>query len=96
MFKILVLGVQYLKDNTYPELFAKALNKIIDNCRYNQVLFRLSGQYTYMHYVEVYNDFVNKPDYYLDATHMNEKGYNIIIQKILSLDQQSKENKGIL
>jgi lysophospholipase L1-like esterase len=78
--------------DTIPNLDISRNSEIM---RYNQVLFRLSEQYTYVHYVEVYNDFLNKPDYYLDATHMNEKGYDVITQKILSIYQQSKENKGI-
>jgi lysophospholipase L1-like esterase len=56
----------------------------IEIMRYNELLSTLAEQYTHVHYVEVYNDFSNHPDYYLDNTHMNETGYEIITQKILS------------
>ncbi len=59
--------------------------------RYNQVLSRLSKQYKHVHYVEVYDDFLDKPEYYLDNTHMNEKGYECITQNILSVYSKSRE-----
>ena len=73
--------------DTIPNLDMSRNSEIM---RYNQVLFQLSERYTYVYYVEVYNDFVNKPDYYLDNTHMNEVGYEIITQKILSVYYQSE------
>lgn len=56
----------------------------IEIMRYNELLSTLAEQYIHVHYVEVYNDFSNHPDYYLDNTHMNETGYEIITKKILS------------
>ena len=58
--------------------------------RYNQVLSGLSKQYEHVHYIEVYNDFLGKPEYYLDNTHMNEKGYERITQNILSVYRKSR------
>lgn len=61
--------------------------------RYNQALFRLSEQYSHVHFIDLYNDFINKPEYYLDNTHMNELGHEIITQKILSVYCQVETNK---
>jgi lysophospholipase L1-like esterase len=76
--------------STIPNLDISRNSEIL---KYNQILFRLSEQYTHVHFVEVYNDFVNKPEYYLDNTHMNELGYEIITQKILSIYRQVEKNK---
>lgn len=77
--------------DTIPNLDISRNSEIM---KYNQVLFRLSQEYTHVHFVDVYNDFVNKPEYYLDNTHMNELGYEVITQKILSIYcQVEKKNK---
>ncbi len=76
--------------DTIPNLDISRNSEIM---RYNQVLFQLSEQYNNVHYIEVYNDFLNKPDYYLDTTHMNEMGYEVITKKILSVYYQCKKNK---
>jgi len=76
--------------DTIPNLDISRNSEIM---RYNQVLRQLSEQYTYVYYVEVYSDFVNKPDYYLDNTHMNKAGYEIITQKILSVYCQLEQSK---
>ena len=76
--------------STIPNLDTSRNSEIV---RYNEVLSQLSEQYTYVYYVEVYNDFLNHPEYYLDNTHMNEAGYEIITQKILSVYYQSEQSK---
>jgi len=62
--------------------------------RYNEVLSQLSLKYSHVFYVEVYSDFLDHPEYYLDNTHMNDTGYEVIFQKLLSvynLLEQKKE-----
>lgn len=76
--------------DTIPNLDTSRNSEIM---RYNQVLSRLSKQHTHVHYIEVYNDFINHPEYYLDNTHMNGLGYKIITQKILSVYHQVEKNK---
>jgi len=79
--------------STIPNLDTSRNSEIV---RYNEVLSKLSEKYEYVYYVEVYKDFLNHPEYYLDKTHMNETGYEIITQKILSVyneSEQSKRNK---
>lgn len=61
--------------------------------KYNEVLSELSEQYSHVDYVEVYQDFLNHPEYYLDNTHMNEVGYEAITQKLLSVYHQWCDNK---
>ena len=75
--------------DTIPNLEISRNSEIV---RYNQVLSRLSKQYDHVHYVEVYDDFLDKSEYYLDNTHMNEKGYEHITQKILSVYLKSRES----
>lgn len=53
--------------------------------RYNEVLFALSQQYEDVYFIDVYKDFLDHPEYYLDRTHMNEKGYEMISEAIISL-----------
>ena len=77
--------------STIPNLDISRNSEIM---RYNQVLSQLSEQYTHVHYVEVYNDFLDNSDYYLDNTHMNEAGYEIITQNILAVYYQSEQSKG--
>jgi len=76
--------------STIPNLDTSRNSEIM---RYNQALFQLSEQYSYVHFVDVYNDFLNHTDYYLDNTHMNEAGYELITQKILSVYYQSEQSK---
>lgn len=64
-----------------------------DIMRYNKVLSQLSEQYGHVYYVDLYNDFLNHKEYYLDRTHMNEKGYEIMTEKILSLYELSEQGK---
>ncbi len=73
--------------STIPNLDTSRNSEIV---RYNEVLAQLSEQYEHVYYVEVYEDFLNHPDYYLDKTHMNETGYEIITQKILAVYDQSE------
>lgn len=75
--------------DTIPNLDISRNSEIV---KYNQVLSRLSTQYAHVHYVEVCNDFLDKPEYYLDNTHMNEQGYECITQKILSVYYKSRES----
>ena len=75
--------------DTIPNLEISRNSEIV---RYNQVLFHLSKQYDHVHYVKVYDDFLDRPEYYLDNTHMNEKGYERITQKILSAYFKSRES----
>jgi len=75
--------------DTIPNLEISRNSEIV---RYNQVLSHLSKQYDHVHYVEVYDDFLDRPEYYLDNTHMNEKGYERITQKILSVYFKSRES----
>ena len=76
--------------STIPNLDTSRNSEIV---RYNEVLSKLSEKYEYVYYVEVYKDFLNHPEYYLDKTHMNEAGYEIITQKILSVYDQSEQSK---
>jgi lysophospholipase L1-like esterase len=39
----------------------------------------------------VYDDFLDGPEYYLDNTHMNEKGYERITQKLIDVYSESRE-----
>ena len=75
--------------DTIPNL---EISRNSDIVRYNQVLSHLSKQYDHVHYVEVYDDFLDRPEYYLDNTHMNAKGYERITQKILSVYFKSRES----
>ena len=75
--------------DTIPNLKVSRNNEII---RYNKVLSRLSKQYNHVHYVQAYDDFLDKPEYYLDNTHMNAKGYEQLTQKILSVYTKSRES----
>lgn len=71
--------------STIPNLDTSRNSEIM---RYNQVLLQLSKKYPHVYYIDVYNDFVDRSDYYLDNTHMNESGYKLITQKILSVYNQ--------
>ena len=83
-------GCTILLISTIPNLDTSRNSEIM---RYNQVLLRLSEEYTHVHFVDVYNDFINTPGYYLDNTHMNESGYEIITQKILSVYGKTEQSK---
>jgi lysophospholipase L1-like esterase len=74
--------------DTIPNLEISRNSEIV---RYNQVLFHLSKQYDHVHYVEVYDDFLDRPEYYLDNTHMNERGYERITQKLIDVYSESRE-----
>lgn len=76
--------------STIPNLDISRNGEIM---KYNQVLFQLSEQYPHVYFVDLYDDFVKKPEYYLDNTHMNELGYEIITQKILSVYHQVEKDK---
>ena len=75
--------------DTIPNLEISRNSEIV---RYNHVLSRLSKQYDHVHYVEMYDDFLDRSEYYLDNTHMNEKGYKRITQKLLSSYFKSRES----
>ena len=64
-----------------------------DIMRYNDVLSQLSEQYEHVYYVGVYNDFLIHQDYYLDRTHMNEKGYEKMAQAIKVIYQQATKDR---
>jgi len=72
--------------STIPNLDTSRNSEIM---RYNEVLTGLSKQYEDVHFVDVYKDFLNHPEYYLDRTHMNEVGYEMITKTIMSLYQQA-------
>ena len=76
--------------STIPNLDMSRNSEII---RYNEILSQLSEQYTYVHYIDIYNDFLDHPEYYLDKTHINELGYEIITQKILLIHDQLEQDK---
>ena len=76
--------------STIPHLDASRNSEIM---RYNEVLSKLSEKYTNVYYVDIYNDFLDHSGYYLDNTHMNEKGYEIITQKLLSVHRQSEQSQ---
>lgn len=76
--------------DTIPNLDISRNHEIM---RYNQILYQLSEKYPHVYYVEVYNDFLNHPGYYLDNTHMNQAGYEIITKKILSVYDKSEQSK---
>ena len=75
--------------DTIPHLEISRNSEIV---RYNQVLSRLSKEYDHVHYVEVYDAFLDRPEYYLDNTHMNNRGYECITQNILSMYFKSRES----
>jgi lysophospholipase L1-like esterase len=77
--------------STIPNLDTTRNSEII---RYNEVLSQLSEKYGHVYYVEVYNDFLNHSEYYLDNTHMNDVGYEVISQKLLSVYKLAEQNKG--
>lgn len=74
--------------DTIPNLDIPRNSEIV---RYNQVLSQLSKQYDHVHYVEVYDNFLDKPEYYLDNTHMSEQGHGMISQKLLNQYQWTKK-----
>lgn len=76
--------------STIPNLDTSRNSEIM---KYNEILSHLSEQYTYVHYIDIYNDFLNRPEYYLDKTHINETGYEIITQKILLIYDQLEQDK---
>ncbi len=73
--------------STIPNLDTSRNSEIV---RYNDVLAQLSEHYAHVYYVDVYKDFLDHPDYYLDNTHMNEAGYESITQNILAVYDQSE------
>jgi len=50
--------------------------------RYNSALEQISNEYN-VEYVKLYDLFLDKSEYYLDATHLNAKGYQLITDKII-------------
>jgi len=74
--------------STIPNLDTSRNSEIV---RYNVVLAQLSEHYEHVCYVDVYEDFLNHPDYYLDRTHMNDAGYTVMAQKILEVCHQSEQ-----
>jgi len=76
--------------STIPNIDKTRNSEII---RYNEVLSQLAIKYAHVHYVEVYNDFLGHQEYYLDNTHMNDTGYEIISQKLLSVYNVSEQKK---
>ena len=78
--------------STVPNLDATRNSEIE---RYNEVLSQLSQTHDHVYYVQVYDDFLAHPDYYLDKTHMNDTGYDILTQELLSVYNQSEQSKGI-
>ena len=76
--------------STIPHLDTSRNSEIM---KYNAVLSQLSEQYTHVYFIDVYNDFLNNLEYYLDNTHMNEAGYEVITQKILSVYDQLEQSK---
>ena len=59
--------------------------------RYNLILSQLSKQYDNVYYIELYDDFFDRPEYYLDNTHMNERGYERITQKLIDAYSESRK-----
>lgn len=59
---------------------------------YNKILLKLANKYNHVEYVEIYNDFLDKPEYYLDNTHMTAEGFNVMTQKFVSLYNQYNDN----
>jgi lysophospholipase L1-like esterase len=57
-------------------------------CQYNDILKQLADKYSNVYHVDVYNDFIDKKEYYLDATHMNAEGYAVICSKLVTLYTQ--------
>lgn len=61
--------------------------------KYNDVLDKLSKQYNYCYKLDIYNEFLENMDkYYLDETHINDEGYEVITQKLVSLYQSIEES----
>ncbi|MEA2047046.1 MAG: SGNH/GDSL hydrolase family protein [Campylobacterota bacterium] len=74
--------------STIPNLDTSRNSEIV---RYNEVLIQLSEQYENVYYTDVYKDFLNHPEYYLDRTHMNNTGYTMMAQKILEVYDQFEQ-----
>ena len=56
--------------------------------KYNDVLDKLAKQYDHCYRLDIYNEFLeNMDEYYLDETHINDEGYKVITQKLVSLYQ---------
>jgi lysophospholipase L1-like esterase len=53
-------------------------------CRYNSALEQISNEYD-VAYIKLYDLFLDKSEYYLDATHLNARGYQLIANKIIKL-----------
>jgi lysophospholipase L1-like esterase len=53
---------------------------------YNAVLTDIANKYPQCHKLDIYKDFLqNMDNYYLDDTHMNDKGYNFVAKRLLHL-----------
>ena len=59
--------------------------------KYNNILTKLAKQYDNCYKLDIYNEFLENLDkYYLDETHINDIGYDVIAQKLFSLYKNIK------
>lgn len=61
--------------------------------RYNGLLSQLAEKYDHVYFVDVYNEFLEHKEYYLDRTHMNETGYERMAEAIGSVYQKFMDEK---
>lgn len=71
--------------DTIPNQDTSRNNAII---QYNQILEKLTQEHEYVYYVNVYYDFLDKKEYYLDKIHMNREGYMFITNKLVTIYNQ--------
>lgn len=64
-----------------PLIAVDSLCLHLEIIRYNQLLFNITKKYKHVHHVEVHNDFIDKLEYYLEATHINKSGNEVLSQK---------------
>jgi len=59
--------------------------------QYNSVLKKLAEKYDHCYKLDIYDDFLENLDtYYVDDTHINDIGYDVITKKLFALYQSTK------
>jgi len=67
------------------------LNRNENIKKYNKILKEIARKYKNCYYLDIYEIFINNLDnYYLDATHINDIGYDAITNKLLELYKKIK------
>ena len=58
---------------------------------YNKALTKLAEEYDNCYKLDIYDEFLENLDtYYLDETHINNIGYDVITKKLISLHKSIK------